>query len=123
MNLHHLELFYYVAKNRGISAASRRMPYGIQQPAISGQLAQLEKTLGMQLFDRRPFGLRPAGEKLFFEIEPFFRSLPDLPAYIRGHTEKRLRLAAPVGFSATICPRFWRVTSASVPISSSFYTM
>jgi DNA-binding transcriptional LysR family regulator len=84
-----------VVKHRGISAASRRMPYGIQQPAISGQLSQLEKTLGVRLFERRPFGLKPAGAKLFKEIEPFFAGLRDLPAYVRGHAEQHLRLAAP----------------------------
>ena len=30
MNVHHLELFYYVAKRGGISG----IPYGIQQPAV-----------------------------------------------------------------------------------------
>jgi len=40
MNIHHLELFYYVAKHGGIAAAVRKMPYGIQQPAVSGQIAR-----------------------------------------------------------------------------------
>lgn len=71
------------------------MPYGIQQPAISGQLSQLEKTLGVRLFERRPFGLNPAGAKLFDEIEPFFAGLRDLPAHVRGYAEQHLRLAAP----------------------------
>lgn len=71
------------------------MPYGIQQPAISGQLSQLEKSLGVRLFDRRPFGLRSAGAKLFNEIEPFFAGLSDLPTYVRGYAHQRLRLAAP----------------------------
>jgi len=84
-----------VVKHRGISAASRRMPYGIQQPAISGQLSQLEKTLGLRLFDRRPFGVTPAGAKLFSEIEAFFGGLRDLPAYVRGLAHQHLRLAAP----------------------------
>ena len=84
-----------MVKHRGISAASRSMPYGIQQPAISGQLSQLEKTLGVRLFERRPFGLKPAGAKLFDEIEPFFAGLRDLPAHVRGCAEQHLRLAAP----------------------------
>jgi len=71
------------------------MPYGIQQPAISGQLSQLEKTLGTKLFHRRPFGLTPGGAKLFAEIEPFFTGLAELPDQIRGHAAQRLRLAAP----------------------------
>src|SRR5207249_2232437 len=35
MNIHHLELFYYVARHGGIVPAVRNMPYGIQQPAAS----------------------------------------------------------------------------------------
>ena len=65
MNIHHLELFHYVAKHGGIAAAVRRMPYGIQQPAVSGQIARLEEALGAKLFNRRPFSLLPAGAELF----------------------------------------------------------
>src|SRR5689334_25401271 len=71
------------------------MPYGIQQPAISGQIAQLEKTLGLKLFHRRPFGLTPGGAKLFREIEPFFSALGELSDQVRGHAHRRLRVAAP----------------------------
>ena len=45
MNIHHLELFYHVAKNKGIAGAVRNMPYGIQQPAVSAQVIQLENDL------------------------------------------------------------------------------
>jgi DNA-binding transcriptional LysR family regulator len=95
LNIHHLELFYYVAVHGGISAAVRRMPYGIQQPAISAQMLRLEDAVGTILFHRRPFSLTPAGAKLFDEIRPFFARLGDLPAYVRGHAQQRLRLAAP----------------------------
>lgn len=71
------------------------MPYGVQQPAISGQLSQLEKTLGTKLFHRRPFGLTAAGRKLFGEIEDFFSGLAELPDQIRGHAKRRLKFAAP----------------------------
>jgi len=71
------------------------MHYGIQQPAISGQISQLEKTLGAKLFYRRPFGLTPAGARLFERIQPFFFQLRDLPHQLRGHAVQRLRLAAP----------------------------
>jgi DNA-binding transcriptional LysR family regulator len=72
MNVHHLELFYYVARHGGIMPAVRNIPYGIQQPAISSQIAQLEEFLGAMLFHRRPFALTPEGEKLFEFIRPFF---------------------------------------------------
>lgn len=71
------------------------MSYGIQQPAISGQISQLEKHLGTKLFHRRPFGLTTAGAKLFTGIEPFFAGLAELPNHVRGQTSPRLRLAAP----------------------------
>ena len=50
MNIHHLELFYFVAKHGGIAAAVRNIPYGIQQPAVSGQIAKLEESPGTKLF-------------------------------------------------------------------------
>jgi DNA-binding transcriptional LysR family regulator len=71
------------------------MSYGIQQPAISGQLSQLERNLGIRLFHRRPFALTSTGVKLFAEIEPFFAGLTDLPGRVRGHASQRLRIAAP----------------------------
>lgn len=84
-----------MVRHRGVTAASRKMSYGIQQPAISGQISQLERHLGTKLFHRRPFGLTNAGSKLFVEIEPFFARLGDLQDHVRGHANLRLRLAAP----------------------------
>ena len=95
MNVHHLELFYHVATHGGISAATRKMPYGIQQPAVSGQISQLEKTLGVKLFQRRPFSLTPAGRELFTFAEPFFGRLREMPHRLRGEENTLLRLAAP----------------------------
>jgi len=76
LNIHHLELFYYVARYGGISKAVRKIPYGIQQPAVSSQVHQLEEALGTKLFQRRPFRLTAAGEELFGFIAPFFNNLP-----------------------------------------------
>lgn len=94
MNIHHLELFYYVAKFEGITAAVRKMPYGIQQPAVSGQLLQLEKKLGLKLFNRRPFALTPAGEELYDFCYPFFSRLGDVEEQLKGEESRHLRLAA-----------------------------
>jgi DNA-binding transcriptional LysR family regulator len=80
MNVHHLELFYYVATHGGISAAVRKIPYGIQQPAVSGQMTKLERDLGTKLFVRSPFQLTPAGEKLFAHVRPFFEGLEGVRA-------------------------------------------
>ncbi|MDF1815228.1 MAG: LysR family transcriptional regulator [Verrucomicrobiales bacterium] len=94
MNPHHLELFYFVAKFRGITEAVRKMPYGIQQPAVSGQILQLEDHLGVKLFRRRPFALTPAGEELFEFIEPFFSKLEYMARRLSGEESQHLRLAA-----------------------------
>jgi len=94
MNVHHLELFYYVAKHGGISAAVRHIPYGIQQPAVSGQVGALEADLGTRLFERSPFRLTAAGRKLFAHIEPFFAGLPALSAQLRDEERPELRLGA-----------------------------
>ena len=109
-NLHHLELFYHVARNGGITAASRSMPYGIQQPAISGQITLLENDLGVRLFQRRPFKLTPEGRELYEFLLPFFSALPDMAAKVAGKASRRLRLAAP----ATIIRRHLPDVLASV---------
>ncbi|HRQ89055.1 MAG TPA: LysR family transcriptional regulator [Bacteroidia bacterium] len=94
MNVHHLELFYYVAKHEGITEAVRNMPYGIQQPAVSGQIAKLEDQLGVRLFQRRPFALTPAGEELYDFIQPFFSRIDQISGRLRGEESSHLRLAA-----------------------------
>lgn len=94
LNPHHLELFYFVALHRGISRAVRHIPYGIQQPAVSGQMLQLEQQLGTKLFIRTPFALTPAGEALFAHVRPFFAELDALETRLRAGLAPKLRLGA-----------------------------
>jgi len=94
MNVHHLELFYYVARHGGIMAAVRNIPYGIQQPAVSAQVAQLEEFLGVTLFQRRPFALTPPGEKLYQFIRPFFSNLDQIAVEFQGGQARHFRIGA-----------------------------
>jgi DNA-binding transcriptional LysR family regulator len=94
MNPHHLELFYYVAKHEGITEATRRMPYGIQQPAVSSQISQLEAHLGAKLFQRRPFALTPVGIELYQFISPMFSRMDQMTERLRGEESSHLRLTA-----------------------------
>ena len=94
MNIHHLELFYYVARHGGIMEAVRNIPYGIQQPAISGQVAQLEEHLGVTLFRRRPFALTPDGEKLYKFIFPFFSNIEKVTSEMQGGEAHHIRIGA-----------------------------
>jgi DNA-binding transcriptional LysR family regulator len=50
MNIHHLELFYHVARHGGISSAVRHMPYAIQQPAVSSQIRNARIVVGTNRF-------------------------------------------------------------------------
>jgi len=92
INVHHLELFFYVAKCEGIVSACRQMPYGIQQPAMSAQMARLEADLGVTLFERRPFRLTPAGQALYEFCAPFFGRLEEMEDLVRGKLARVLRL-------------------------------
>jgi DNA-binding transcriptional LysR family regulator len=94
MNVHHLELFYYVARHGGIMPAVRNIPYGIQQPAVSAQVAQLEEFLGVTLFQRRPFALTPEGDKLYEFIRPFFSNLDKMAAEFQGGQARHFRIGA-----------------------------
>jgi len=88
MNIHHLELFYYVARHGGIAEAVR------QQPAISGQVIQLEESLGVTLFQRRPFSLTAQGGQLYDFIKPFFDNLTPMAEKLQGGVSQHLRVAA-----------------------------
>lgn len=115
MNVHHLELFYYVARYGGITAAVRKMPYGIQQPAVSGQMLQLERDLGVTLFCRRPFALTPEGEALFAYAEPFFSRMDDVEAELRGEAGARLRVVAASLVLGKHLPRVFEMLRERVP--------
>jgi DNA-binding transcriptional LysR family regulator len=92
INLHHLELFYYVAEAQGISQAVKVIPYSIQQPAISQQVKSLEKSLGVTLFERRPFELTEAGRVLLDTMGPFMEKLATIEDDIKGLHRTRLRI-------------------------------
>ena len=107
MNVHHLELFYYVAKHGGISAAVRAIPYGIQQPAVSGQMGKLEEDLGVKLFERSPFKLTTTGMRLFAHVQPFFEGLEAVGERMREAVAPRLRVGAAELISANTCIPWW----------------
>lgn len=70
------------------------MPYGIQQPAVSSQIIQLEEFLGVTLFQRRPFELTQAGQELFEFAAPFFGNLQRITEKLQGGTAHSLRVGA-----------------------------
>jgi DNA-binding transcriptional LysR family regulator len=115
LNIHHLELFYYVARHGGISEAVRNIPYGIQQPAVSVQIIQLEETLGTKLFNRRPFQLTAEGTKLYQFIEPFFSNLDRVANEITGRATQFIRLGASNTILRNHFPELIRFVCQKVP--------
>ena len=116
LNVHHLELFYYVAKHRGITQAVRKMPWGIQQPAVSGQIKQLEESLGdTKLFHRRPFALTPAGAELYDFVAPFFSGLDQVEERLRGEGNEHLRLAASAAVMTSHLPEVLTIVRKQFP--------
>ncbi len=109
---HQLELFYHVARHGGICAAARHMPYGLGQPAISGQMTELEHRLGTKLFERRPFKLTDRGRMLYDYIRPYHEGLPALWKELRGGPEHTVRLAADAMIGEEFLPA---VIAATVP--------
>ena len=103
MNLHQLELFYHVAKSKGVTRAVRQMPYGIQQPSVSAQVNALERDLGVALYERRPFSLTPAGEELLKFVEPFFGRMTEVRARLQGAARLRIG-ASPILFKDYLPP-------------------
>jgi DNA-binding transcriptional LysR family regulator len=115
LNIHHLELFYYVARAGGITPALRLIPYGIQQPAVSSQLARLEESVGTRLFQRRPFSLTPAGREVFEHVAPFFANLGQLASNIRQEAHQHLRLAASATVLREELPTLLRTMESQTP--------
>jgi DNA-binding transcriptional LysR family regulator len=115
MNVHHLELFYYVARHGGISSAVRQMPYGIQQPAVSAQILRLERDLEVKLFERQPFRLTAAGQELLTFVEPFFSNLEDVARRLRNGALPQLRLVASEVILRTHFPAVLDRLRSSVP--------
>ncbi|HEY2589668.1 MAG TPA: LysR family transcriptional regulator [Tepidisphaeraceae bacterium] len=107
MNLNHLAIFHAVAAERNVSRGARRLM--ISQPAASKQLLQLERNLGVKLFDRVPRGVRltEAGEMLARYAARLFAIEAEAESAIqelRGLRRGRLRLGASTTLGVYLLP-------------------
>lgn len=75
LNLNLYRIFYYVAKEKNITKASKKL--FISQPAISKSLKKLEEELEVTLFYRNLNGveLTEAGKILFSYIEKAYKNI------------------------------------------------
>ena len=72
LNYHHLLYFWMTAREGGVGAAARKLR--LTQPTVSGQLRELERNLGVSLFERDGGRLRltPVGERVFEYADEIF---------------------------------------------------
>lgn len=95
LNYHHLFYFWTVAREGSIAAACKRLH--VTQPTVSGQLRELEGSLGRKLFDRagRGLALSETGRLVFRYADDIFAMGAELMDAVRGHVpsgELRIRV-------------------------------
>lgn len=75
INLNLYRVFYYVAKEKSITGAAKRLY--ISQPAISKSLKKLEEELAVELFSRNLNGveLTEEGKILFTYVDKSLKSI------------------------------------------------
>src|SRR5262249_4236928 len=115
MNLNHLAVFHAVAQTGSMTLGAERLD--ISQPAVSKQVQELERALGVHLFDRigRRVRLSQAGEIL----APYARLLfalaheaEEVMADVRAAGQGRLVIGASTTIGTYLLPgvvaEFWR---------------
>jgi LysR family transcriptional activator of nhaA len=93
LNYHHLLYFWIVAKEGSIAKACQKLR--LAQPTISGQLRQLEETLGEKLFTKsgRGLAMTEVGQVVFGYAEEIFGLGRELQNVLKGRPRGRpLRL-------------------------------
>jgi DNA-binding transcriptional LysR family regulator len=115
MNLNHLAIFHAVAQTGSMTLGAERLD--VSQPAVSKQVRELERALGVPLFDRigRRVHLSQAGEiladyarRLFALAHEAQRAMAD----VRGVGRGRLAIGASTTIGTYLLPgvvaEFWR---------------
>ena len=89
LNYHHLRYFWAVAREGSVARASERLH--VAMPTISGQVKQLERSLGGPLFRRagRNLELTDLGRHVFAYAEEIFGIGDDLLASLEGESTGR----------------------------------
>lgn len=101
MNLNHLSIFHAVASRKSISGGAQQLH--ISQSAVSKQLGEFERTLGVMLFDRLPRGvsITEAGKLLQGYANRLFALEAEAEAAI-GDLQSLARGRLTIGASRTI---------------------
>jgi DNA-binding transcriptional LysR family regulator len=115
MNLNHLAIFHAVAQAGSMTLGAERLD--ISQPAVSKQVQELERVLGVHLFDRigRRVHLSQAGEILADYARRLFalaHEAETVMADVRAAARGRLAIGASTTIGTYLLPgvvaEFWR---------------
>lgn len=89
LNYHHLLYFWLVAKEGGVARAGDRL--GLSAPTISGQVRELERSLGERLFRRagRGLALSEAGHVVYRYADEIFSLGREMLDALRGRPTGR----------------------------------
>jgi LysR family transcriptional activator of nhaA len=89
LNYHHLYYFWTVAKEGSIARACKKL--NLAQPTISGQLRQLEESIGEKLFAKsgRSLALTDTGQVVYGYAEEIFSTGRELLDVLRGRPRGR----------------------------------
>ncbi len=89
LNYHHLLYFYTVAKEGSVTAAALKLH--LSQPTLSGQVRQLEESLGEKLFERRGRNLvlSEAGQVVYRYADEIFSLGKELSEAVKGKHNQR----------------------------------
>ncbi|BCL77243.1 LysR family transcriptional regulator [Jeongeupia sp. HS-3] len=117
LTLRELEVFVTTARIGGITAAGETL--GLSQSAASGALAELERRLGVTLFDRigRRIQINEHGRWLLPQAETLLAQARDIEARFRGNAPARLRLAASSTIGNRVLPDLLGALLAQEPES------
>ncbi len=114
MDIKQLKYFLQVAHARSFSRAAEQIR--IAQPAVSRQVSQLERELGMKLLDRSRRGVQPTevGRRLEERAQAIIRQLDQLKAEMVAHAD------APSGDAALGIPPSLR-TMLTIPLAAQYH--
>ncbi len=104
LSLRDLHLFFTVVQHGSMAKAASQL--GISQPNVSEVIADLERTLGARLFDRRPRGVEPTmyGDALLTRTRAVFdelrQGIKDIE-FLADPTRGEVRIGCTTGASVT----------------------
>src|SRR5215211_1290764 len=113
--------FREVARRASFSRAAEAL--ALTQPAVSQQVAALEREIGLALIDRRPGGLvlTEAGELLLGHADALSERLRVADAQLAGRREAKLAVGAFASAMATVVPDAvarWRESAPGVAVEA-----